>query len=469
MSMTRRGFIGGCAAFAAALGERKTWAAALAGGKLPEFYAAYLDDIVRRDAANGAKGGAGGFIFFTDPHVTANYGRSGHLIAEIVRRTDLKRVWCGGDFSVAFSYGKKPKPFVERLYGTMLSDWRDPIEAAGGRLLTAKGNHDLRAWIGWDKSDGFVYASATTRRMLIATQEFAAVTTNPEEKDGVYYYQDDAASKTRLVVADTTSGVLAQDLEGAAPDYGGGITSAQLRWLAEVALGTVPAGYRVIVMHHIPVVAYVGERKDEKFFADFRHVLEAYQNRGKAVTKAGTFDYSSRAGGDILVDLTGHMHADRYAYSNGIFHLTVICDSFYNDPVWTSPFCGRLFGERKERANTVKEQAFDLFRLAGDVIRTTRVGVGHDRIFHTKPLMLRVGGKAKLASELPDVKWFAYDSLTAKENPKDRDPATHWTFFSTCATAAPDGAVTALKPGWSTVVAMAPDFRTEVFGVEVVG
>lgn len=465
--ISRRGFIGGCAAFAAVATGKRLFAGTSAAGGLPGYYAAYLDDAVRRIGACAAKGATNGFVYFTDPHISANYDRSGYLIAELVRRTGLKRVFCGGDFSVAFSYGKKPKPFVERLYRKMCDTWRDPIEAAGGRLLTAKGNHDLRAFTGWDKADGFVYASATTRKLLMATAESATVTGNPDDRSGLYYYRDDADAKTRYIVVDTSDGVREEDAEGTGEGYANIIRPGQMRWLGEVAFGTVPAGYAVIVMHHIPVVPYVGERREHQSLDDFRRLIEAYQNRTRVTTPGGAFDFTSRAGGDILVDLTGHMHADRFAYTNGILHLTETCDGFYNDPVATSPFCGRLFGERKERANTVKEQAVDVIRYGGDVIRTTRLGVGHDRIFHTRPLRLRPGEKLKLASELPDVTWFAHDSLTAEEHRKEPDPAKHWTFFNRTASVSPEGVVTAAGPGWATVIAVASDFRSEVYGVEV--
>ena len=465
--LSRRGFIGGCAAVAAVAVEKRIFAGTSATGNLPGYYTSYLDDAVRRIGVCAARGATSGFVYFTDPHVSANYDRSGYLIAELVRRTGLERVFCGGDFSVSFSYGEKPKPFVERLYRKMCDKWRDPIEAAGGRLLTAKGNHDLRVFTDRDKANGFVYASATTRKLLMMTAESATVTVNPDDKSGLYYYRDDSDARTRYIVADTSDGVLEDDVEGNGEGYADIIRPEQMRWLGEVAFGTVPAGYTVIVMHHIPIVPYVGIRLEHQSHDDLRRLIEAYQNRARVTTLGGTFDFTSRAGGDILVDLTGHRHADRFAFSNGILYLTEVCDAFYNDPVSSSPFCGRLFGERKERANTVKEQAIDVIRYGRDVIRTTRLGIGHDRIFHTRTFRLRPGGKLKLTSELLDVTWFAHDSLTAEEHRNEMDPAKHWTFFNRTVSVTPEGVVTAAEPGWATVIAVAPDFRSEVYGVEV--
>jgi hypothetical protein len=41
----------------------------------------------------------------------------------------------------------------------------------------------------------------------------------------------------------------------------------------------------------------------------------------------------------------------------------------------------------------VTEQAFDVVRFGGGAVRTTRVGVGQDRVFRLKPVTLKVGEK----------------------------------------------------------------------------
>ena len=464
MTLTRRDFIGGLAAFYAAPQAFAKDDPAI----LPAYYADYLARIADKVRADAVKGTQNGFFFLTDPHISANYCRSGLIIADLVRRTGVKRVIGGGDYSVAFTYGKPARPFVERLYEKMKTLWRDPIEAAGGLLFTAKGNHDLRAWTDSKRTGGFVYASAKTRELLMATRESAAVTVNPDEKSGVYFYRDDAQAKVRYIVADTSDGVREAESESTGAGYANVIRPEQMKWLGEVALGTVPEGYGVVVAHHIPLTPFtLRPTKGEMPYSDFRRTLEAYQAHGKASTAAGTFDFSSRKGGDILFDITGHMHADRFTCANGILHITEVCDAYYSDPLGATPFSGRLFTSRKERKGTVKEQGFDLLMFGGGTLRATRIGIGQDRIFRLKPLVLKRGETHRLASELEGVRWRIFDSWDVKRDDKQKDPDLRYTFSNEIAAISSEGVVTAKAPGWATAIAIAPDFRKEVFGIHV--
>ena len=465
--LSRRHFIGGLASLAALPPE--AFAAEAATGQLPAYYADYLDGIAAKARAAAAKGATHGFFFFTDPHLSANYDKSGLVIADLVRRTGVTRVIGGGDYSVAFAYGKPPRPFVERLYAKMNALWRHPIEAAGGRLFTAKGNHDLRVHTDRTRSGGFVYASAKTRELLMATRESAAVSTNPDEKSGLYFYRDDPEAKVRYIVADTSDGVRAEDSASTGAGYANVIRDDQMRWLGEVALGTVPAGYGVIVVHHIPLTPFTDRPYHaEQPYADLRRTLEAYQAHGRAETRAGTFDFSSRAGGDILCDLSGHKHADRFTFANGILHITEICDAYYSDPLARTPFSGQLFANRKARAGTTREQGFDLLVFGGGALRTTRVGIGQDRIFRLAPLRLKRGESRRLSTELGDASWRIFDSWDVKVDAKQQDPARRYLFANEIASVTPDGVVSAKAPGWATALALAPDFRKEVFGIQVV-
>ena len=468
MNMTRREFL---AALGATLALPKSMLAdaVSAAGSLPGYYASYLDAIAQKVAEDAAKGAANGFFFFTDPHVAANYCQSGFVIADLVKRTDLKRVVCGGDFSAAFSDGADPKTFVDCLYAKMERLWRDPIEEAGGLLFTAKGNHDMRVWKGRDLKGGWVYSSVHTREMLMATKESANVVQNPDEKTGMYFYRDDDAAKTRYIVADTTDGVCKEDMPDTGRDFGCYMREDQLRWIAEVALGTVPAGFGVVVIQHIPLTPFTGHIKEIGRFEDFRRTLEAYQARGKVETKAGSFDFSSRNGGDIVMDISGHTHSDEFAFYNGILHVSETCDAYYSDPAYRTPFSGRLFKDRKARKGTVMEQAFDVVRFGGGAVRTTRIGPGQDRVFRLKPVVLKTGEKLRLEPpERADAKWCAFDSWDVKENRNEKDPAKYWTFSNEIADVSPDGVLAAKSPGWATAVAIAPDFRKEIVGIQVV-
>ena len=97
---TRRGFIGGMTA-AVALAEWKAWAAEEG---LPEYYAGHLAAVTEKVRALARECGDG-FWFVTDPHVKSNHCKSGRIIAELIRRTGLRRVLCGGDHFVRAACG----------------------------------------------------------------------------------------------------------------------------------------------------------------------------------------------------------------------------------------------------------------------------------------------------------------------------------------------------------------------------
>lgn len=466
MNMTRRDFLAGLGA-TLALPKSMLAGDVSAAGSLPGYYAPYLDGIAQKIAADAAKGAANGFFFFTDPHVMSNFGQSGFVVADLVRRTGIRRVFGGGDYSMAFCRAGEPREFVERVLDKTYRLWRDPVESAGGLFLTAKGNHDLRVFTDESKAGGFAYASAKTRELLMATKEGPRTVANPGERSGMYFFRDDDGQKIRYDVADTSDGVLEED--GAGKGYGNYMRKTQLRWIGGVALKEVPPGYGVVVIHHIPLLPFTGSERDAETFGDFRRLLEAYQMRGRVSTSAGEFDFTARAGGDILFDLAGHTHSDRFAFCNGILHIAEICDANYSDPVSRTPFSGLLFKDRKARKGTVLEQAFDIVRFGGGMVRTTRVGAGQDRVFRLKPVTLKVGEKLRLdCGEAADAKWVGFDSWKVRENRGEKDPVNHWTFAHEIADVAPDGVVTAMSPGWATAVALTPDFRKEIVGIQVV-
>ena len=468
--LSRRNFLAGMGS--ALVLRRSAFANAGADGELPACYRPYLDGIARKVAADAAKGADRGFVFLTDPHVMSNFGHSGFAIADIVRRTGLTRVIGGGDWSMAFCGTVDPKTYIDETYARMNLLWRDPIEAVGGRFFTAKGNHDMIVWSDRSRSNGYMYASAKTREMLMATKESAFVTVNPDEKSGLYFYHDDVEDRIRYIVADTSDGVLENDRAGRGGwGYGNFMRPDQLRWIGDVALGTVPAGYEVVVAHHIPLTPFTGIEREAAVLSDFRLILEAYQVRGRINTKmAGMFDFSFRKGGDIVFDISGHTHSDEFAYYNGILHISEICDAWNGESRTRTPFSGVLFKSREERRGTVKEQGFDIVAFGKDVVRTTRIGIGQDRVFHLKPTTLKIGDKIRLESaEYADVEWKCFDSWEVKQDRTRKKPEELWTFFNRIAEISPDGVVTAKSPGWATALAIAPDFRKEIFGIKVEG
>ena len=408
-----------------------------------------------------------GFFFITDLHVADNCRKSGDLLAELCRRTPIRRTFCGGDIGVAFSW-KSPsnEVAVEFAASEFRSRWIKPIEAAGGDIWTARGNHDFSTGKNVGATEGYTLTCAETRAILMDSRGCRTADFNPEEPDACYYFVDDPVARFRYVVADTTDSV-----KGEPPRRSivYGMHDRQLKWIAEKALGTVPDGWSVVVMHHVPIVGVLEDLGVEKFYAPFRRILEAYQRRDKAKIADREIDFSNSKG-RIVLDLSGHTHAERQTWKNGILHVCEPCDASYGDYIsGSAPWCGDL---PEKKSGTPYEQTFDAVQVdvRKGLVHFTRVGGGHDRVIHIYPRVVKVGARLQLhAANLPTARrWSCYDgdSVTFRPHPKNR-----WNkiveYHSTVARVDDGGCMTALKPGVSMVMAFAPDGCREIIPVSI--
>ena len=460
MALKRRSFLAGGSAFAAA-----GWAGLRAGeasDALPEYYRSYVTGLAEKiQMLKNTPGVAAGFFFFTDPHVSANRRFSGRLIAELIRLTGLNKVFCGGDIPSAF--GTKADLDAEMAQYDQF--WSVPIQQAGGLLFNAKGNHDFTIRTSRTSADGWTYSSQAARDFYMTANGCRAAVTNDADPTACYYYADDAAAKIRYVVADTSDAASDDPRAYWGVKYVVGAT--QLAWLAETALATVPDGYSVIVIHHIPLAPITASDSEVKMFADFRRLLEAYQNRERVSLSGRDYDFSD-ARGTILLDLTGHHHSDRVNHFNGILHVTEACDAAYRDYIARTPFAGVL---PEKKAGTVYEQTFDVIQVdpVHGLLYTTRVGGGQDRVFHVKPVSVAVGNTRAFAAEKLKgaVTWFCYDGDGAHTDSQATTPDQYWTFRRHRASVDASGTVRALAPGDVTVVALDAHLNKEIFGVKV--
>ena len=157
----------------------------------------------------------------------------------------------------------------------------------------------------------------------------------------------------------------------------------------------------------------------------------------------------------------------------GILHVTEPCDAAYSDYiVGSAPWCGDL---PSKRAGAVTEQTFDAVQLdlAREMVYFTRVGGGQDRAIHTRAREVKAGSTCPFASTqlqlTGPVTWACYDGdrVTYKRNPKNRYTSLV-EYRNDYATIAPDGTLTALKPGSVMVLAMDAARNKEIFPVTVV-
>ena len=245
----------------------------------------------------------------------------------------------------------------------------------------------------------------------------------------------------------------------------------QLEWIADHALGTVPAGWGVVFIYHIPTAPVVGyECKTTSYnFQLFHQMLEAYQHRGTVNLFGSTRDYSSAAG-RILFCLEGHHHCDRFSHLNGILHICEACDASYSDYILHTPFSGTL---PSKTSRTIYEQTFDVLQIdtANDLLYTTRIGGGQDRVFHTNVVQVPAGSTFRFSA--PNLSgaltWACYDGDQSVHDTSVQTPEGYVTLFNEHALSVDaDGTLHAGTPGPATVLAMDADYRKEVYCVQVV-
>ncbi|MBQ0031594.1 MAG: metallophosphoesterase [bacterium] len=443
--MNRREFLkSGLAASAVSVVD---WRLLAAEEGVPSYYGDYLAKIAAR-VGSLAKTCADGFWFITDLHVSANGLKSGPLLTRLVRTTPLRKVLSGGDLPGAFGGGgAKDKATLGRAIDVWRNVYVRPIEAAGGTVYTAKGNHDFTVRSSMKEEAGITYSGREAKRILTEGNERRGVVTNPNDPEACYYYVDNPSSKIRIIVADTTDSVMSARSYWAVES---GMHEMQLKWLEIQAFGTIPEGWLAVVMHHIPVTGIVGSDGDVKTFAAFRKLLNKYSKK-------------------VILDLTGHHHCEMQTSQNGIWHVTNPCEAGYRDYINRSkPWCPNL---PTKDAGTIYEQTFDAVQIDTErlLIHFTRVGGGGNRTLHCRPVKLSVGETHHFSSSLPGkVSWGCYDADRVDNKP---DPSNRWMqlaiYHNDVAKISSNGILKTFKSGESVVVALAENGDKEMIPVDV--
>lgn len=461
--LSRRGFLRlGVAGAAMTAADWRLWAACEG---LPDYYGEYLAKVAARIRALSAKCDDA-FFFITDLHIPHNRRVSGRILAKLVAETDVKKVLCGGDMPEAFG----DKASIDRTIAAYREQWVKAVESAGGEFYPAKGNHDFTIRASPNAQDGFTYSGKAVHDILMDTAAIRAnAVTNPDDQEACYYYVDFPKAHVRYIVADTTDSIRS-DRTYWAVQYGMG--ERQLDWLAERALSTIPAGWVALVMHHIPVTGIVGgiSGDDVERFAPWHGLMDAYQNRNKVFVAGREYDFSN-ARGRLVCCLTGHRHAERQTFQNGLWHITQPCDAAYSDYITGSlPWCRDL--PRKDK-DTVYEQTFDAVHIdrRNNALHFTRIGGGGNRTYHLDALRAKVGEplRLKAAKWMGGVTYGCYDAdrVTKRQNPTNKYQS-FYSYFNDVAEIFADGTFTAKKPGESVVLATAANGDKEIFPVKTV-
>jgi len=458
-TVNRRDFLASMAALSV-VGWRRI---AVAAG-----YPAYWGDSLARAVARTrelSKTCSDGFWFVTDLHVKHNACQSGGLLSELVRASSLNKVICGGDIPVAFADDfTSDKEAVDFAINAYREKWVAPIRENGGKIYTAKGNHDFTVRHSIKPTEnrkaGFTYDGKTARKIIMVDCTERDVMTNAADPTACYYYFDNTSAKIRYIVADSSDSERAGDIAWGLVQE---MHETQLSWLASEAFATTPDDYSIVVVHHIPVSAALDKR-----YAPLFDMLRAYQNRG--VYKVGKREFSFKdARGRIIVDITGHKHCNMATFERGVLQVTVASDGYVSDnraTWWTGATVPKKVG-------TASEQAFDAIQLdpTRRLVHCTHVGGGgHDRTYHLDAATVEVGEKRPFATSLSGpITWLCHDAdrvdnvkSTTKRFLRIANPRHEF------ATIDSNGLLTAATPGEVMVLARNADGTVEAFPVTVV-
>ncbi len=436
---------------------------------LPPCFEEGLTGVVARINAHVATC-TDGFWFMTDPHFPKNAGHAGAMIAELAGKVPLDKVFCGGDIPYAYVADGKTscREELRRNCEEFGKTFVEPVVHAGLRAYMVRGNHDFTICRDTTFQTGTTLSGEETRRWILGEFTDRGVVANDADPEACCYYFDNPDARIRYIAADTTDSAESGDIAWGVRT---GMREPQLRWLAETALGTLGDGWNAVLIHHAPMAGLVGTDADERVYADFRHICEAYQNRTVTDICGKRYDFAE-AKGRILLSLSGHHHAERQTFQNGILHVTEPCDmldSGIDYKFGAGPWCGDL-PTRKEGGPY--EHTFDAVQLDTErgLVHFTRVGGGQDRTIHLEPLRLRAGGRLSLEARhlAGPVTWGSHDAdgIDWRTN-----PISKWcpiaVFRNECTSVTPDGEFHGIRHGEAVAIAMDGCLNKEIWPVTV--
>ena len=367
------------------------------------------------------------FIYFTDTHFPDSEPEQPALFEPICRAEGVSRVIWGGD-AIA-------------RYASPDSAWaiQADVEERISRFASvynARGNHDFSRRVrAGEEGSGATLSQIETARRLKAVQSGDSVS-NEADPGACYSYFDDAKARVRFLILDTHDEV---SDENRAMSTRYGIGDVQLQWVCDQAIGTLQAGWSLFLFSHAPVWWPGLKQQYEEAFGQIR---KAARDRGIP----------------ILAWMAGHVHCDTQFAQDGLWEITNYC--------YTPTFARVLmFDTAPSSREGVNRPSFDVVTLekGHKILSMRRIGAGHDRMFHLRPVVLKAGASARIRPRLKEVeRWECLDAYgnflhheewTYENNFISFDPATR--------------AVTGVQAGESMVVAIAPDGQREAFLVQV--
>lgn len=314
---------------------------------LPDYYYTnnYLPNklLEINDALNYENGIA--FAFITDVHFPQNAYKSRLLLREILAKTNVPFVICGGDIPALFATEGELQEDVDTLISYMNTVGRN-------NWYAIHGNHDLYNRTNATPTTVYSKTRAEMYNIMMRTSERYITNVLPSH---ACYSIDIPAQKTRIMMlnsSDQTTG-------------GGAYTNEQIAWILERL--TEVENTKFVFVSHIPsdpVLAGAESSVGE----DVQAILKAFRNK-TSVTISGVVYSFANTTNTMICHINGHLHRDDYNVDNNVLSIVSTCDAAYNED-----------GEGMVRG-TITEQAIDVYFADYDnnIVKTVRVGRGTNR------------------------------------------------------------------------------------------
>ena len=411
----------------------------------PSYYENLLSE--KESAINSDGNNVASFIFITDTHVQTNRMQAPLLIKHLLEHTKIKNVIWGGDAIGAYGTVADIETQWKRhaLYDSLISQ--------SGYLYKIRGNHDFTIKESSQSNKGVTYSQQKTAQLLLDGHP-QNIVLNSSDAGACYYYFDDKDNKLRFIVFDTTDSVREGNVAWGTI-YG--VHDTQLQWVADSAIATTPKGYGIIFLSHVPFTDTTGSR--HVVLSNVRELVDAAALKTMGEIGNVKYDFTKLKNVKVLMCLSGHNHQDMQTFRNGVVHMVTACDAAYDD-YKDDPFVRDLSGMKK---GTTNEQCFDCITInkKRGIIKTYRIGIGGNRVFHTNPLSYRVGKRKRLKTSLQGhVEWHSYNASRNKYDGK-------WTLFNDVVSLDSDGNVICEKRGESVVFAIDDNGNREFYNIEV--
>ena len=387
-------------------------------GALPSYYNTYiankLEKINQLPLTSSRK--CDDFIFITDMHIEVNYMQSPKLIKHIVSRTNLKKLFNGGDVMNGQATREEGRIQLRR--------WMDLMSFIDQYITL--GNHDTNSSWAQTKDGWFSYDEVYN--MLYKPLE-EKINTNGQ----LYYCLDNESQKIRYFFLNA-QWPEEQTNHEAQLKY-----NDQLSWL-ETKCREIGKDWSIVVVQHIFFTNYTQIKNDDGSYITIK--AERATIAGYLVSKLKEIS-SNELMPNVLFVMVGHTHWDWVEFFDGGFPvIATSSDSSYN---WEGP--GNIAWTKKK--GTVEEQCFDVVHadIGKELITSIRIGQGNDRKIHLDIKNLSVGESLTLLTSLEgNVKWRSvYEDIATVDN----------------------GVINAKKAGMTTIIADNKNGEQEFWGINV--